>query len=232
MPNYKVVYGKLKVEAAVFVLEQMVDERTGLHLTMEVDLVDEVLKELWERLFEMKERGARMRLDNLEKSDEQEWGDNEEEEESAEQKLLKNIMRVTQDVINYLVQRRSLTWRDMKKRAKRKYLKELKVNDGPYVSTLALVTQISIMIGGPEAVQEKILGHTRMLGGLKVLLIHRLLIWLKLHRAKKRLRVLMRMIPNQMRAVLTKVLQIQKNFPRQKIPKVKCDGKAKGYFKN
>ena len=40
MPNYKVVYGKLKVEAAVFVLEQMVDERTGLHLTMEVDLVD------------------------------------------------------------------------------------------------------------------------------------------------------------------------------------------------
>ena len=100
----------------------------------------------------------RMRLDNLEKSDEQEWGDNEEEEESAEQKLLKNIMRVTQDVINSLVQRRSLTWRDMKKRAKRKYLKELKVNDGPYVSTLALATQISIMIGGPEAVQEKIIG--------------------------------------------------------------------------
>jgi hypothetical protein len=44
----------------------------------------------------------------------------------------------------------------MKKRAKRAYLKYLKTNEGPSVSTLELATDICIKLGGVEYAKENI----------------------------------------------------------------------------
>jgi hypothetical protein len=149
IPNYKVVYGKPRVEAAVFVAEQVLDESTGLYFAVKIEDVDGVLSELQQGLSELEERGMNLRL----------AAPNEEEvEESGDEcKMLQDAQRVTEGLMKLLVKRRSRPENKMKKRAKRGYLKLLQLNDGPEDSTLKLATQIALAIGGSASARKNII---------------------------------------------------------------------------
>lgn len=149
IPNYKVVYGKPRVEAAVFVAEQVLDESTGLYFAVKIEDVDGVLSELQQGLSELEERGMNVRL----------AAPNEEEvEESGDEcKMLQDAQRVTEGLMKLLVKRRSRPENKMKKRAKRGYLKLLQLNDGPEDSTLKLATQIALAIGGSASARKNII---------------------------------------------------------------------------
>merc|ERR1711957_297329 len=80
-----------------------------------------------------------------------------EEERCVEATLAKEALRVTEEVTKLLIKRKTRPERDMKKRAKRKYLKLLQVGSGPYESTMSLATQISVLVGDSAFAQENIL---------------------------------------------------------------------------
>eukprot|EP00970_Alexandrium_tamarense_P000853 scaffold97_cov193-Alexandrium_tamarense.AAC.22 len=149
IPNYKVVYGKPRVEAAVFVAEQVLDESTGLYFAVKIEDVDGVLSELQQGLSELEERGMNVRLAAPNEEDVEESGD--------ECKMLQDAQRVTEGLMKLLVKRRSRPENKMKKRAKRGYLKLLQLNDGPEDSTLKLATQIALAIGGSASARKNII---------------------------------------------------------------------------
>ena len=147
IPNYKVVYGMPKVEAGTYALETIVDESTGLYFTVETSTIDLVLEEVKVGLDEMKERGANVKIDL-----------GEEAELDEEKTGLKSALKATESTLKMLIKRRCRPENDkMKKRAKRKYLKHLKTNEGPDVNTMALATQISLAIGGVEYTKANII---------------------------------------------------------------------------
>ena len=149
VPNYKIVYGRPRVEAAVFTLDTILDERTGLYFAVEPFMVDKVLSDLYKGLCEMEERGVNLRFEVGRE-------ENEGEEVGVEEKMLRDAARVTDGVIKLLVKRRGLPENDMKKRAKRKYRKYLQLNDGPGLSTMTLATKICLATGGPEYTMKNI----------------------------------------------------------------------------
>lgn len=150
VPNHKVVYGRPRLEAAVFVLEQILDEKTGLYFATETFMVDKVLSDLRKSLNEMEERGVNLRVAIDEDK-------TEGAELSEEENMLTRAARVTEAVVKLLVKRRSRPENEMKKRAKRKYLKYLQVNEGPEVSTMKLATEICLAIGGSEYTKKNII---------------------------------------------------------------------------
>mmetsp|Transcript_3186 Transcript_3186/g.8137 ORF Transcript_3186/g.8137 Transcript_3186/m.8137 type:complete len:410 (+) Transcript_3186:103-1332(+) len=149
-PTWKVQDGRPRVQAALFVMEQMCDETTGLYFATETKMVDKVLKELHTGMLEMEENGFKLRIDDTSSEDDA------EEELSSDEKLLKDALRLTEGVMKFLVKRKSRPEWDMKKRAKRKYMKHLQIGGGPYVTTLHLAVQISILLGGSSVAQESI----------------------------------------------------------------------------
>lgn len=126
-PSWKVQDGRPKVRAALFVAQQIVDETTGLYFAAETERVDIVLKDLRDGLLEMEENGFNLRIDDVGDEDDAE----DKEEPSADEKLLRYALRLTERVVKSLLKRKSRPEWDMKKRAKRKYLKYLQVGSGP-----------------------------------------------------------------------------------------------------
>lgn len=151
LPNYKVVYGKLRVDAALFVAGQFLDEKTGLYYAVEIDLIDDVLGELHKGLLEMKEKELLVPVKAA--NDDGDDADGEVEDDGVS----KNAMRVTEDIIKLLVKRRCYPENQMKKRAARKYLTLIQVTDGPMPTTMKLASEISLMLAGPSATRERIL---------------------------------------------------------------------------
>lgn len=149
-PTWKVQDGRPKVQAALFVMEQMLDETTGLYFAIETRMVDKVLKELHTGMHEMEKNGFKLRIDDVGREEDA------EEELSSDEKLVKDALRLTEGVMKLLVKRKSRPEWDMKKRAKRKYMKHLQIGGGPYVTTLRLAVQISILLGGSSVAQENI----------------------------------------------------------------------------
>jgi len=159
-PTWKIQDGKPRVQAAVFVAEQILDEKTGMYFAVETVMVDKVLEELQKGLFEMEENGLNLRVENNAGEDAAEAGEGEEsstKELSADDKILSDALRVTGELVRFLVKRKSRPHLDMKKRARRVYLKKLQISGGPYASTMQLATHISILIGGSDVVQESII---------------------------------------------------------------------------
>jgi hypothetical protein len=152
MPNYKIVYGMPKIEAASYALRQILDERTGLYFTVETSTVDGILEKMKEGLDEMVGRGLNIRVDMS--ADEAEGEGNDTSELSDDEKALKSALEATDGIIKLLIKRR--TGVDMKKRALRNYMKFLKVKTGPWVTTMSLATQISLAIGGLEYTKANI----------------------------------------------------------------------------
>mmetsp|Transcript_34758 Transcript_34758/g.62571 ORF Transcript_34758/g.62571 Transcript_34758/m.62571 type:complete len:425 (+) Transcript_34758:80-1354(+) len=144
IPTWKVQDGKPRVQAAVFVAQQILDEKTGMYFALETTKVDTVLKELHKGILEMEENGIKLEAKNR--------GDKPNDDD----KLLREALRVTGEVVQLLVKRKSRPENALKKRAKRKYLKRLQIGGGPYNSTLRLATQISILIGGSAVAQKNI----------------------------------------------------------------------------
>ncbi len=162
IPNYKVVFGKLRLEGCVFVMERILERETGLYFAVGVDVVDGVLGEVKKGIEELVERGVDVRVvgnGTVETGDGEEAGENkgEEVELSEEQQLVKKSMELTQEVTKLLIERRSLPENNMKKRARRAYKKLIQVNDGPAMSTLALASEISTMVGGPCQARENVI---------------------------------------------------------------------------
>jgi hypothetical protein len=149
VPNYKTVYGKPRLKAAIFVADQIIDEKTALYFATETELVDQVLSEIQQALTEMEDKGLQLKITLKEKA----TGDEEDDE-----KLLYKTLRVTEGLVNVLVKRSCRPELDMKKRAKRKYLKRLQTLAGPELSTLKLATDISLSIGGAAFAQSNIVG--------------------------------------------------------------------------
>ena len=149
-PTWKVQDGKPRVRAALFAAEQIVDETTGLYFAVETATVDKVLEELHKGLLEMQENRMKVTIDNI---DDETVG----EDISTDVKLAKDALRLTGDMINQLIKRRSRPERDMNKRRKNLYLKRLQVGSGPRRSTLQLGTKISLLIGGTTAAQTNII---------------------------------------------------------------------------
>jgi hypothetical protein len=150
-PTWKVQDGKPRVRAALFVAEQILDETTGLYFAVETVTVDKVLDELYKGLLEMQDN--RMKVSIGKDVDEIDEG----EESSTDVKLVKDALRLTEGVLKLLIKRKSRPEWDMKKRAKRQYLKRLQIGGGPYRTTLQLATKISLLIGGTSVAQEKII---------------------------------------------------------------------------
>ncbi|KAL7452009.1 hypothetical protein ACHAWC_003751, partial [Mediolabrus comicus] len=149
VPNYKTVYGKPRLQAAIFVADQIIDEKTALYFATETELVDQVLSEIQQALTEMEDKGLQLKITLKEKA----TGDEEDDE-----KLLYKTLRVTEGLVNVLVKRSCRPELHMKKRAKRKYLKRLQTLAGPELSTLKLATDISLSIGGAAFAQSNIVG--------------------------------------------------------------------------
>lgn len=159
--NHQIVYGYPKVEAAGYALSQITEE-TGLYYCTEMNAVDQILEKFKEGLDEMIARGTNVRVDMMSDDSQvdEEEANNEvqfSEYELNDRKTLKSAMKATESAIQLLIKRRCRPENDMKKRAKRKYLKHLKTNEGPQVSTMTLATQISLAIGGVEYTQTKII---------------------------------------------------------------------------
>lgn len=157
-PSWKVQDGKPKVRAALFVGEQILDETTGLYFAAETKMVDTVLKELRDGLLEMEKNGFNLRIDNVGDvaEDEDETEGESKEESSVEEKMLRDVLRLTEGVVKLLLKRKSRPEWDMKKRAKRKYLKLLQIGGGPSGTTMSLATQISILVGGTAVATENV----------------------------------------------------------------------------
>ena len=150
-PTWKVQDGKPRVRAALFVAEQILDETTGLYFAVETVTVDKVLEELYKGLLEMQDNRINVSIgkdvDAIEEGD----------ESSTDMKLVKDALRLTEGILKLLIKRKSRPEWDMKKRAKRQYLKRLQIGGGPYRTTLQLATKISLLIGGTSVAQEKII---------------------------------------------------------------------------
>jgi hypothetical protein len=150
-PTWKVQDGRPRVRAALFVAEQIVDETTGLYFAVETITVDNVLEELYNGLIEMKDNHLKIIVDNVDDEAEK------EEETSGDLKLAKDALRLTEGMLKLLIKRKSRPEWDMKKRAKRQYMKRLQIGSGPYRTTLQLATKISLLIGGTSVAQEKVI---------------------------------------------------------------------------
>lgn len=179
VPAWKVQDGRPRVRAAVFVAEQILDERSGLYFAVETVAVDRVLEELRAGLVEMEEHGFAVKVEpageegedapSAEESAEGEEDASAEGEEeegeaaptteaaSAEPSLAQEALRVTEGVTQLLIKRKTRPERDLKKRAKRRYLKLLQVGSGPYHSTLSLAAQIAVLVGRGDRAEEQIL---------------------------------------------------------------------------
>lgn len=149
VPNYKVVYGKPRLQAAIFVADQIIDQKTGLFFAVETELVDQVLSEIQQALTEMEEKGMQLKIEIKEKSS---------GEEDDDERLLFKTLRATEGLVTVLVKRSVRPEFNMKKRAARKYLKRLQTVAGPELSTLKLATDIGLSIGGAAVTQKDIVG--------------------------------------------------------------------------
>ena len=152
IPTWKVSDGKPRVQGAVFVAEQIVDENSGLYFAVETESVDKVLEELHKGLLEMKENGINLRVDNVGKE-----VVGEGEEPSHDEKVLRGALRATEGIVTLLIKRKSRPETKMTKRARAKYRKFIQVKSGPKTRTLELATKIALSIGGSDAAQEKII---------------------------------------------------------------------------
>ena len=166
-PNYKVVYGLPKIEAATYALQQ-INEETGLYYATKTFMVNKIMGEMKDGLDEMVERGISVKVDLSEDgADETESEEIDEAMEGPDKyatkdaALLKSALSVTESIVKLLTKRRSLPEQKMKKRAKRAYLKHLKTSDGPDASTMKLATEISLLMADSAYVENNILGPYR-----------------------------------------------------------------------
>ena len=154
-PTWKIQDGKPKVRAALFVLEQILNDGsmdtssigTGLYFAVDSEMVDKVLDQLLDGLLDMQKSGMKLRLDSAAEED---------EPKTVDEELLQNSLELTEDVISILLQRKCRPEWEMKKRAQRKYLKQLQFSGGPGRNTMKLATEITLLIGGTAAAKENI----------------------------------------------------------------------------
>jgi len=136
-----------KIQAASFVAKAFCDrgETNGLfYAATPVDLENIVLKNLLEGVHLIKN----------------EDGDDEKIEE---------IKTTTQNLVKMMVYRASRPEKRMRRRSRAKYLRQLKVSDGPRPETIHLATQICLNIGKPDDAKKGFIFHYRKWNRGKVL---------------------------------------------------------------
>lgn len=106
-----------------------VHPKSGLHVAADIEVVENtILKPLLQAMERLEEEGNS--------------GSNDEEDERPEEIAIK----ITKEVYNTLFKRASNPTRDMRKRAKRRYLKYLQNCSGPSPETLDIVTKICLKV--------------------------------------------------------------------------------------
>mmetsp|Transcript_25011 Transcript_25011/g.30767 ORF Transcript_25011/g.30767 Transcript_25011/m.30767 type:complete len:416 (+) Transcript_25011:187-1434(+) len=123
-----------KVKAGLFLGKAFTNENTGLYVSAQTELLDElVMKPILDGLTS---------LIHL----------NDDNDEGKELKM--EAQKVTQDIIHTLFKRASNPTRDMKKRAKRKYLKYKRCSGGPTQETIDYAVKIVLQCAGADADED------------------------------------------------------------------------------
>ena len=148
--------GSGRAAGATFVLDQVLDESTGLYFAIETRLVDEVLDVLHSALLEMQASGIDVKVGPAPGEDD--GGEDAPSEEPVDRHALivRDALRTTLGVNDLLVRRKSRPERELKKRAKRKYLNHLQIGSGPYRTTLRLATKIALLVSDAKTARERI----------------------------------------------------------------------------
>ena len=147
--------GSGRAAGAIFVLDQVMDETTGLYFAIETRLVDEMLDVLHSALLEMQASGIDVKVAPAPAPEE---GEDAEESGPTDRHVLivRDALRTTLGVNDLLVRRKSRPERELKKRAKRKYLNHLQIGSGPYRTTLRLATKITLLVSDAKTARERI----------------------------------------------------------------------------
>eukprot|EP00978_Attheya_sp_CCMP212_P043913 scaffold294920_cov59-Attheya_sp.AAC.3 len=158
MRPWKDPTGEEKVNAALFVAEVFLDEKSSLYYASSISNIDKLLAILLEAVSE----AGIVRKDPPEEDVEEEADESTKKKKKrgskyTEMELGDKVFHITTDVIALLIRRGSHPNLQMKKRAARKYKKLIKVIDGPKATTMHTASEILIKIDGPDAAQEYII---------------------------------------------------------------------------
>jgi len=133
---------KFQVRAGVRVGKMLVDKKSGLYVATETDVVNEsILKTLW-----MGVKNGPFQVDSEESNSEESEG--EGEETSTEDEFsIEAAANVTKSIVDMLMVRASIPTKNMKKRAKRKYLRYSRCSSGPTPETIDYAVKICLQAG-------------------------------------------------------------------------------------
>mmetsp|Transcript_12974 Transcript_12974/g.19395 ORF Transcript_12974/g.19395 Transcript_12974/m.19395 type:complete len:400 (-) Transcript_12974:54-1253(-) len=137
-PSKGEAFGERRLNAALFVAEAFANEKTGLCFAASTDCVDTMLQDLYQGVQEC----------------ELKISPGEEENESG---IANRVLNAVETTIFYLNRRAGPSEKKMKKRAARKYLKQLVSKEGPSVATAHVGAQICTYVDGLDCAKARVL---------------------------------------------------------------------------
>jgi len=162
--------GVKRVEAAVWVGEVFVSGKMGLDVALKTEVLEElVFSNLLEGLEGLPDGFDYSAVPSSTDADDK---DNDDDDDSAKKTMsngsdvldMNAVQSLTKEIIDILLRRASNPTRNMKKRAKRKYLKQLKCCQGPSAHTIDLAVKICVhgdMEGGVGKAREILDGYAK-----------------------------------------------------------------------
>lgn len=157
-----------KVRCGLKIGEAFVNTKTGLYVSLEAqDVQDKILIPLYNGLLELQEN-----LEGRKKSDSEGWEEKNEMYRTKSRELFQSSLTLSNDLMNVLLTRALTPTIDMKKRAKRKYLKYLRCCDGPtplmvdYLVRICLIqTRFEKHFGGVNSTDD---GEVKVNDGIRI----------------------------------------------------------------
>jgi hypothetical protein len=129
------VQWKEKMEAGIFVGNVFLEKATGLHVSVETQVLNQqILEPLWKSI---------QYIQTLEEVDEE------------VQPMVPRILHVVTGMVDLLWERCSKPMRQMKKRAARSYKRKLSCTQGPSPETIDLAVRICVEIGKKKKMNEE-----------------------------------------------------------------------------
>ena len=128
-----------KARCGLVIGEAFANQNTGLYVSLDTDVLEErVLEPLYNGLLGLQEELDIMRSSN---DDEEEY---EKKEETAKELVTKG-MNLSKQMFDTLLTRAAVPTKDMKKRAKRKYLRYSRCSSGPTPTAIDLMVRICLL---------------------------------------------------------------------------------------
>ena len=139
--DLKNVKGFYKVRCGLMIGESFVNQKTGLYVSLDTDIVQEkVLEPLLSGLMDLQQKIEERRESNDDEQEEK----NQRYRNQTNDLIIKSV-KLSKDIFDTLLTRASVPTKDMKKRAKRKYLRYLRCSSGPTPSAIDLLVRICLL---------------------------------------------------------------------------------------